>query len=110
MSEMSPRILLILRETENPELVCCNGGRLVFAEPDWDNPTAKWKLTPISEPRGYHRFTHGLGVGDINGDGKTDVLETSGWWEQISKTEWKLHQAKFAQAGGGTDVRLRPGW
>ena len=83
-----------------PELVCCHGGVLGYAEPNWDNPTAAWKFTAISGPRGYHRFTHGLGVGDVNGDGKTDVLETSGWWEQRSPTKWKLHETKFAQAGG----------
>lgn len=41
---------------------------------------------------------HGLGVGDINGDGRKDVLTTRGWYEapNDSKTEnWTLHAMPF---------------
>ena len=28
---------------------------------------------------GTHRFSHGLGVGDINGDDRMDVICANGW-------------------------------
>ena len=40
---------------------------------------------------GSGHFTHGLGVGDVNGDGRADVICTDGWWEQPAKE--RAHQA-----------------
>lgn len=40
--------------------------------------------------------SHGVGFGDINGDGRTDVLFDNGWYEQpvqdIWKGDWVLHK------------------
>jgi hypothetical protein len=50
---------------------------------------------------GTFRFSHGLGVGDINGDGRLDVLCTGGWWEQPAQLEnrpWKFHPANLGEA------------
>jgi len=47
---------------------------------------------------GTQRFSHGLGIGDLNGDSKLDVITTGGWWEQPSKDEgkpWKFHPANL---------------
>jgi hypothetical protein len=58
-------------------------------------------VTPKSD---YQRFTHGLGVGDVNGDGRTDVLEKNGWWEQPASLgdgkTWAFHEVKFSEPGG----------
>ena len=66
-------------------------------------PDAPWSLMPISYPGspGTERFSHGLGIGDVNGDGRKDVLVTAGWWEQpVDPTEvaWTFHPAPFGQA------------
>jgi hypothetical protein len=53
--------------------------------------------TQASPVPGTFRFSHGLGVGDVNGDGRLDVICTGGWWEQPEKpdgkTPWTFHPA-----------------
>jgi putative membrane-bound dehydrogenase-like protein len=87
-----------------PELVCANGGQFGYAEIPKDDPTKEWKFHAITPKRGYQRFTHGMGIGDVNGDGRLDLLEKDGWWEQPapdSKAEfWKFHPVKFSDGGG----------
>jgi hypothetical protein len=103
-------------------------GQMAWFTPGKD-PTALWEMHPISEPSvvpetkegkdkngksimvpvagtgknipGTQRFSHGLGVGDLNGDGRLDVLCTGGWWEQpvkVSSAPWKFHPANLGEA------------
>jgi hypothetical protein len=79
-----------------------NQGQMAWFRPGKD-PTALWEMHPISVPSapgkevpGTQRFSHGLGVGDLSGDGKPDVICTAGWWEQPAKDTgkpWKFHPA-----------------
>lgn len=87
-----------------PELVFCNQGYLGFVSSDPAAPDQPWVFTAVSaESKRYHKFTHGVGIGDINGDGRTDVVESIGWWEQPAKpvpgTPWPFHAQTFAEAG-----------
>jgi hypothetical protein len=50
------------------------------------------------KPRVHHlggreQDGHGIGIADINGDGKSDVLTTHGWFEQIDadNDKWQWH-------------------
>jgi hypothetical protein len=87
-----------------PELVCSVGGHWGYATPDPADPTRVWTFHAISPKTGAQRFTHGLGVGDVNGDGRMDLLEKSGWWEQPASLEgdpvWKRHEFEFTKPGG----------
>ncbi|CAN5449349.1 FG-GAP-like repeat-containing protein [soil metagenome] len=70
------------------------------------SPVAKedtlWKRYVISndQSRGTYRYTHGLGWGDVNKDGRNDVIIKSGWWESpddVKKADWQFHEADFGQ-------------
>lgn len=91
-----------------PEIVCSSKGYYGYASPDWNDPAAPWKFHPISPNNKYHRFTHGLGVGDVNGDSRLDLLEKSGWWEQPASLEgdpaWKFHAFAFAPTEGSSQM------
>ena len=90
------------------------GGQLGFAEIDWANPLGKARFHPIT-PRSpendakYFRYTHGYGAGDINGDGRMDLLTKDGWFEQPSDRDaaiWPFHAVPFgpADAHGGAQM------
>lgn len=78
--------------------------RMGFMKPDSD-PYKPWHIYPISEEGapGTKKYSHGLGMGDINGDGRNDVLVAEGgWWEQPrdpTKGPWKFHAANFGGKG-----------
>jgi len=87
-----------------PEIICNSGGCLGYASPDWSNPTALWKWHPITPKGAWHKYSHGLGYGDVNGDRRADMLEKDGWWEQPASLAgdpvWVNHKFPFAPGAG----------
>jgi hypothetical protein len=62
------------------------------------SPFAPFTFSPISEPKHptADRFAHGLGIGDIDGDGRPDVVGTHGYWvapEAPSAAPWPFTPA-----------------
>lgn len=87
------------------EILCSRQGSFGYATPKPDDPNALWNFHAISPNTvAGGRFTHGLGYGDINGDGRTDILEKNGWWEQpetlADDPNWKFHAFPFSGPGG----------
>ena len=63
------------------------------------DPAKPWEMHPVSAPSepgkvvpGTSQFSHGLGVGDLNGDGRKDVISTG-----TAKMDWKAVQARYRQ-------------
>ena len=97
-----------------PEANGMRGGQLGFAEIDWSQPLAKARFHPIT-PRSpendqkYFRYTHGYGAGDVNGDGRMDLLTREGWFEQPADATaaiWPFRPGPFgpADAQGGAQM------
>ena len=96
---------------ESPMVVDMDGdGRseLVFGNKDdgemmWLRPPAaagetNWVARAMGLPQeeGTRKYSHGLGWGDINGDGIKDIIVRQGWWEvpkDLSSFPWVFHKA-----------------
>ncbi len=87
-----------------PEIVCNSEGHFIYAEPNRHHPDQPWAVHRVTPKGSWQRFTHGMGVGDVNGDGRRDIMEKNGWWEQPESLEddppWAFHAYPFSPGGG----------
>jgi 3-keto-disaccharide hydrolase/VCBS repeat protein len=89
-----------------PELVYGSAGAMRFAKPDPAKPNGPWISVQVGDAGSY--VAHGIGAGDINGDGKVDILNATGWWEQPAegamKPMWTFHPSPFGRGGAEISV------
>ncbi|MDB4721539.1 VCBS repeat-containing protein [Verrucomicrobiales bacterium] len=88
-----------------PDMVGSVAGQFVYFTFKKEKATEKWTRHNISPPKSTGgRYTHGLGVGDVNGDGKMDVLDKDHWWMQPDSLDgdplWKEYRFQFTGPGG----------
>lgn len=81
------------------------------------NPLTAWKLVKrgneyTAEPKtlGRSNNSHGIGFGDVNNDGREDILVGTGWYERPQGdpfiTDWVFH-GEWEVAGAGSPVTVR---
>jgi len=89
-----------------PELLMAYGKHYGYVSPNPVAPTLPWIFHPVStQEQEVHHYTHGMGYGDVDGDGRTDVLTGDGWLQQPSSLrddpDWAFHPFPFADRTGG---------
>lgn len=104
----SPALAVLAKAGRNPVLIFAfDDTQMAWYEPPPD-PHAEFIAHPISEKfapdkakdAGVYRYSHGLGVGDVNGDGRNDVLVRTGYWQAPADPRppnWKFVAADFGE-------------
>lgn len=107
VSNESPQFVDVTGD-DQPELVCTRDGFFGFATINADNPFGTWQFHPISEQVTAKQFGHGLGAGDVNGDGRADIIHPGGWYEQPASnaltSRWRHHPAQLSAGYGGAEM------
>jgi FG-GAP-like repeat len=77
--------------------------------PPADRSAEKFAFTAVSEPgdpneNGTFKYYHGLGAGDMNGDGHRDILIGHGWWQNPGRLDtgktWLFHPVRIRTETG----------
>jgi len=113
-NDESPQYLDVDKDGKR-ELIFGDGTeRLCLARPS-ENPLVEWRTQRVSQPGEVkiQAFYHGLGIGDVNKDGRDDLVVPNGWWENVGRDSvasqngtsrsdglqpWPFHQAPFGEA------------
>ena len=95
-----------------PDAVFVGDGVVAYASVDPANRTGPWRVHAVSAKGPWP--IHGVGVGDINGDGRPDILTPYGWWAQppnAGEGPWPYSPARLGRTGppwgpGGAEMSV----
>lgn len=105
--------LLDMDADGKPEIITNSKGYGGWVAPAWAQPAAAWSFRAVTRKGSWGPFTHGIGAGDLNGDGRIDLIFPTGWWEQPAApadTPWVQHaatlggQANPSESFGGAQM------
>lgn len=99
VSNESPTYVQLVGD-DQPELLFMTDDTLGYATPgaSLDMP---WEYTAISDEVFNTPYVHGLGVGDIDGNGLLDVVEAAGYWLQMEDGSFERHEVDFTEGAAG---------
>lgn len=85
---------LVFAHEENGVLYCFRAPKKSLRD--------NWESLALSAPDalGTNRYAHGLGYGDVNGDGRRDILIRQGWWEAPADpldAPWTFHETNLGE-------------
>ena len=91
-----------------PELLTHNEKYWGWVSPKASAPYAPWEFIPVSELGEWPQFYHGMGVGDMNRDGRADILLNEGWYQQPLEAnfreQWEKSEFLFSNDRGGAQM------
>ncbi|MDA1013024.1 MAG: VCBS repeat-containing protein, partial [Planctomycetota bacterium] len=107
--------LVNLRGDQSRQVICHWDGCWGWIEPIPNQPRKPWKFVAIGKNEDWPQFYHGEGVGDVNGDGRLDLIINDGWYEhpaatkptttkQPTNAQWQFHRGKFSTGKGGAQM------
>jgi len=98
--------LVDIDQDGQPELLTLWDNRFGLLRPDPARPADPWRFQPVTRSADWRVYYHGTGAGDIDGDGRLDLVLNEGWWRQpaVRSDAWVEHAFRFSPGRGGAQM------